>query len=104
MNVMIDDAYVAKLAEVLSHPLDFETFEGILRSNMPELYKRSSVNGTLQCSHEHVINLLQALRVRLYGYLKEGHLLENNYINLWFLFSQTPLALCWKKRWSFSIF
>ena len=92
MNVMIDDAYVAKLAEVLSHPLDFETFEGILRSNMPELYKRSSVSGTLQCSHEHVINLLQALRVRLYGYLKEGHLLENNYINLWFLFSQTPLA------------
>lgn len=92
MNVMIDDAYVAKLAEVLSHPLDFETFEGVLRSNMPELYKRSSVSGTLQCSHEHVISLLQALRVRLYGYLKEGHLLENNYINLWFLFSQTPLA------------
>lgn len=92
MNVMIDDAYVAKLAEVLSHPLDFETFEGVLRSNMPELYKRSSVSGTLQCSYEHVINLLQALRVRLYGYLKEGHLLENNYINLWFLFSQTPLA------------
>ncbi|MCD8477349.1 MAG: hypothetical protein LRY68_05110 [Sulfurospirillum sp.] len=28
----------------------------------------------------------------MYGYLKEGHLLENNYINLWFLFSQTPLA------------
>jgi|GEM_PF-2224403 len=92
MNVMIDDVYVAKLAEVLSHPLDFETFEGVLRSNMPELYKRSSVSGTLQCSHEHVINLLQALRVRLYGYLKEGHLLENNYINLWFLFSQTPLV------------
>ncbi|AFL69732.1 hypothetical protein Sulba_2465 [Sulfurospirillum barnesii SES-3] len=91
MNVMVDDAYVAKLTEVLSQPLDFETFEGILRSNIPELYKRSRVTGTFQCSHEYVINLLEALRAKLYVYLKEGHLLENNYINLWFLFSQTSL-------------
>lgn len=39
-----------------------------------------------------VLCILEALRTRLYLCLKEGHLLENNYINLWFLFSQTTLA------------
>ncbi len=89
---MVDEAYVSKLSEVLLQPLDFGTFEGILRSNIPELYKRSNVIGKLQCSEESLRRFLEVLRTKLYLYLKEGQLLDNNYINLWFLFSQATLV------------
>jgi hypothetical protein len=86
-----DSPYIEKLTEVLSSPLDFATFEGVMQANIPELYKRTMVVGKLQCPIEVLENFLVVLRHKIYGYLREGQLLSNNYITLWFLYAQASL-------------
>lgn len=91
MSGFEDSPYIEKLTEVLSSPLDFATFEGVMQANIPELYKRTMMVGKLQCSSEVLENFLAVLRHKIYGYLREGHLLSNNYITLWFLYAQASL-------------
>lgn len=91
MSGFEDSPYIEKLTEVLSSPLDFATFEGVMQANIPELYKRTMVVGKLQCPVEVLENFLVVLRHKIYGYLREGQLLNNNYITLWFLYAQASL-------------
>ena len=91
MSEFLDNPYIKKLTEVLSQPLDFATFEGVMQANIPELYKRTMMVGKLQCPVEVLEELLAVLRHKIYGYLREGHLLSNNYITLWFLYAQAAV-------------
>lgn len=91
MSQRLDEQYIAKLVEILSKPLDFATFEGVMQANIPELYRRTMVLGNMQCTPKTFEEFLRVLRHKIYGYLKDGHLLNNNYITLWFLYAQTAL-------------
>ena len=88
---MSDHPYIEKLTQALSSPLDFQTFETLLRASIPELFKRTQHATSLQCSQALKEEFLLSLRAQIYEALKQGHLLENNYVNLWFLFSQAAI-------------
>lgn len=83
--------YVKNLTQALRVASDFAHFEGLLRANIPELYQRGNGGKDTWCDEAVFKELLLTLRQKIYFFLSQGNLLENNYINLWFLYKQAPL-------------
>lgn len=86
-----NSGYVKNLTQTLHVASDFAHFEGLLRANIPELYQRGNGGKESWCDEAVLKEFLLTLRQKIYFFLSQGHLLENNYINLWFLYKQVPL-------------
>lgn len=84
--------YIIQLQQILEVPLAFHEFEEVMRSALPELYRQCSASDFENISADNYASLLRIVRTRIATFITEGHLIDNNYINLFFLYRHCELA------------
>ena len=90
--MLYDSHYIDQVIQIIETPLSFEGFEEVMNSVMPVLYHQWNAGSFLNVSSDRYAVLHNALRSKIVDYIKNGHLLDNNYINLFFLFRNCELS------------
>lgn len=83
--------YIDTLIDILKSPLSKDDFEEVMGRAIPVLYTQWNEEGFDNLSSDHYLELLTLLRRKIVGFIKQGELIDNNYINLYFLFREANI-------------
>lgn len=66
-------------------------FEAVMEGAIPVLYTQWNEEGLGNISSDHYVEFLALVREKIVGFIKQGKLIDNNYINLFFLFREVNI-------------
>jgi hypothetical protein len=87
----MNENYIEILVDILKSPLSKDDFEEVMGRAIPVLYTQWNEEGFDSLSSDHYLELLALLREKIVGFIKQGELIDNNYINLYFLFREANI-------------
>ena len=87
----MNENYIDTLIDILKSPLSMSDFEAVMERAIPVLYTQWNEEGFGSISSDHYLEFLALVREKIVGFIKQGKLIDNNYINLYFLFREANL-------------